>query len=463
MVIDDPQFPRTEILRIFNHAELYLFLGVAITTIGLLAGFFSLLRRRFDPLLLWFALFAILYGVRLDLDYQLVWGLGLHPVVLQWVALAIKCLVPIPAFCFFRTLNLFAGRGRFLPKRVVWPVAIGLSVAAPLIGYHQAARTIGNVLVITAFFALIVLVIRVRVGPPDLVMMQRGLLIFVACAVFDSASGILGRASNIEPFGFLVLLGSFGVIAGRRAFAYEQRTTVLHKELEIATQIQLSILPASFPPMKNFHVASRYLPMTSVAGDFYDFLHVTDSEAGILIADVSGHGVPAALIASMVKLAAASQRAKADRPSDFLLGMNAALLGNTQSQFVTAGYVYLNGSTREFRYSAAGHPPMLLHRHGEIIEITERGIPLALFNVATYGTSVGTLESGDRLILYTDGILEAPNEKQEELGSDRFYALIRETSICSHTEAADAIVSAVQKWSATQGDDLTIIVCDYTA
>ena len=82
--------------------------------------------------------------------------------------------------------------------------------------------------------------------------------------------------------------------------------------------------------------------MTSVAGDFYDFIVADDRQAGILIADVSGHGFPAALIASMVKLAATSQRAQAADPSSFLSGMNCALLGNTQNQFVTASYVHLN-------------------------------------------------------------------------------------------------------------------------
>jgi len=89
----------------------------------------------------------------------------------------------------------------------------------------------------------------------------------------------------------------------------------------------------------NFRVAARYMPMTSVAGDFYDYIIADDHQVGLLIADVSGHGVPAALIVSMVKLAAASQRAVAADPCRFLSGMNSALLGNTQNLFVTAAYV----------------------------------------------------------------------------------------------------------------------------
>jgi phosphoserine phosphatase RsbU/P len=89
--------------------------------------------------------------------------------------------------------------------------------------------------------------------------------------------------------------------------------------------LQLSILPAAFPNSANFRVAGLYVPMTSVAGDFYDFIVPDDTRAGLLIADVSGHGVPAALIASMVKVAATAQRANAADPARFLAGMNAVL------------------------------------------------------------------------------------------------------------------------------------------
>ena len=210
-------------------------------------------------------------------------------------------------------------------------------------------------------------------------------------------------------------------------------------------------------------MAARYHPMSSVAGDFYDFLRGDDDEAGLFIADVSGHGVPAALIASMVKLAAEARRDDADDPSRLLLGMNSILFGNTQSQFVTAAYVYLNASSQELRYSAAAHPPMLLLRDGEVTEIAENGLMLAAFDFATYSTVTHAIRQGDRLVLYTDGMLEATNRSQEEFGRDRLHDLIRETASLGHSEAADQIISAIQRWSAAQGDDLTLLLCDYTA
>jgi sigma-B regulation protein RsbU (phosphoserine phosphatase) len=180
-----------------------------------------------------------------------------------------------------------------------------------------------------------------------------------------------------------------------------------------------------------------------------------------LIADVSGHGVPAALIASMVKLAAASQRAVAADPSRFLSGMNSALFGNTQNQFVTAAYVHLDADSQEMRYSAAGHPPMLLLRNGGVIKITENGLILAAFDSAVYSSTIQRLESGDRLLLYTDGIVEARNGSGNFFGQDALCELLRTTAGISSSAAADSIISSVRKWSAKQEDDLTLLVCDY--
>jgi sigma-B regulation protein RsbU (phosphoserine phosphatase) len=241
----------------------------------------------------------------------------------------------------------------------------------------------------------------------------------------------------------------------------EQQLNDIRKELEVARRIQLSILPGKFPDSASFRVAARYVPMTSVAGDFYDFIVADERQAGLLIADVSGHGVPAALIASMVKLAANAQRASAADPSGLLSGMNAALFGNTQNQFVTAAYVHLDSEARELRYSAAGHPPMLLLREGEVRPVEENGLMLAAFDFATYSTAAQRLEAGDRLLLYTDGIVEAANRSGEFFGQEALGALLCQTSGVAPTDAADRIISAVEQWAVSQDDDLTVLVCDY--
>jgi sigma-B regulation protein RsbU (phosphoserine phosphatase) len=291
---------------------------------------------------------------------------------------------------------------------------------------------------------------------------RRGLLIFAAFAVWENLKSFLGLGlPNIEPIGFVALLVALGYVAARQTLLRDQKLGEIQKELEVAKRIQLSILPAGFPDSTNFRVSARYVPMTSVAGDFYDFIVANGEQAGLLIADVSGHGVPAALIASMVKMAAVAQRENAANPAELLSGMNAALCGNTQNQFVTAAYVHLDAVLCQIRYSAAGHPPMLLLRDGKVVEVEENGLMLAAFDFATYSTASLPLERGDRILLYTDGILEAASASGEFFGQESLGALLRETARNEAPEAADRIISAVQKWSVSQDDDLTVLVCDF--
>jgi len=155
------------------------------------------------------------------------------------------------------------------------------------------------------------------------------------------------------------------------------------------------------------------------------------------------------------------QRSTADDPASFLKGMNAALCGNTQSQFVTAAYVHLNAQLEELRYSAAGHPPMLLLRNGAITRVEENGLMLAAFDFASYANAVHKLESGDRILLYTDGIVEAANASGDFFGQDSLGDLLKSTAKLSSSSAADSIMTSVRRWSARQDDDLTVLVCDY--
>jgi sigma-B regulation protein RsbU (phosphoserine phosphatase) len=129
----------------------------------------------------------------------------------------------------------------------------------------------------------------------------------------------------------------------------EQLATQLHtiqKELETARQIQLSILPSAIPKLAGLDIAARYVPMSSVAGDFYDFVVVDEKHVGILVADVSGHGMPAALIASMLKIALAAQVAHAADPAQVLLGLNQALCGKFEYHFITAAYLFVDMQKR---------------------------------------------------------------------------------------------------------------------
>ncbi len=456
----DPQLTAGQVLHAFNYGQIYLFLGAAITTVGLVAAAISLVRRRLDPLLLWFALFAVLYGARLWMDYQPTALIGSESAVFDRLRRAIDYLIPLPAFFFFRSLNLLSRLGRIV-SYIITPIVLCIAPATLIFGPLHIFRVLNNTVVTAALLVLAFNILRLGSPSRDLTLIRRGLFLFIASALYDNVSGLLHHFHNIEPFCFVILLACLGVVAVRRALRREQQLSVIEKELEIAKRIQLSILPPTFPASTSLRVAARYVPMTSVAGDFYDFLLADDRRAGILIADVSGHGIPAALIASMVKLAATSQRSHAADPPMLLAGMNAALCGNTQSQFVTAAYVYLDLTAKLLCYAAAAHPPMLLLRSGKVTPVVENGLMLAAFDFATYTSVSLPLEPGDRLLLYTDGILEAASSTAEEFGHERLARLLEDTAHTSHTETADRIVTSVQQWSASQEDDLTVLVCDF--
>jgi sigma-B regulation protein RsbU (phosphoserine phosphatase) len=123
--------------------------------------------------------------------------------------------------------------------------------------------------------------------------------------------------------------------------------------------------------------------------------------------------------------------------------MNAVLCGNTQNQFVTAAYVYLDSAAHELRYSAAGHPPMLLLRCAQITEVEENGLMPAAFDFATYSNATHRLEQGDRLLLYTGGIVEAANAAGDFFGLHALGEVFRKTEGATPSEAADPIVSTV--------------------
>src|ERR1700704_83993 len=241
MFLPDPQFARSEVLRVFNHAQIYLFLGSAIITVGLLAAAFSLLRRRFDALLLWFALFAILYGVRLEMNYQLLWALGLRPIAFQRFVIAIGFLVPIPAFFFLHALNLLGRVGRVLAT-IVWPVALGLAVATLFVGPQVSLRVVNNIFIIAAFVVLFVSLVRIGTRSSDITLIRGGLFLFIVGVLYDNITGIFGHYYNIEPFSFIILIVLLGIVAGRRTLVNEQELKVIRKELEIAQRIQSSIL-----------------------------------------------------------------------------------------------------------------------------------------------------------------------------------------------------------------------------
>jgi serine phosphatase RsbU (regulator of sigma subunit) len=236
-----------------------------------------------------------------------------------------------------------------------------------------------------------------------------------------------------------------------------QQLLAIQKELETARQIQQSILPETVPQIDGLDIAARYVPMAAVAGDFYDFIVVDNKHVGILVADVSGHGMPAALIASMLKIALAAQSAHADDPAQVLHGLNQALCGKFQHHFVTAAYVFVDMKERTLTYAGAGHPPLLMWSGGSpgVRDVTENGLFLGKFDFATYSSVELPLSVGDHGLLYTDGISEANNPEGVEFGNERFRQFLADEKNGSANQLLDGLLKDLACWSARgEGEDL---------
>jgi serine phosphatase RsbU (regulator of sigma subunit) len=253
------------------------------------------------------------------------------------------------------------------------------------------------------------------------------------------------------------------VLRGIREQLAQQLLTI-QKELETAREIQMSILPFSVPQLAGLDIAARYIPMTAVAGDFYDFIVVDEKHLGILVADVSGHGMPAALIASMLKIALAAELAHAADPAQVLLGMNQTLCGKFQYHFVTAAYLFVDMLKGTLTYAGAGHPPLLLWGQSSegVRDLEENGMFLGKFPWATYTSRELPLNAGDWCLLYTDGIPETANPAAVEFGTDRFRQVLETDESTSADQFADRLLEELSRWSARGptedlDDDLTIV------
>jgi serine phosphatase RsbU (regulator of sigma subunit) len=248
----------------------------------------------------------------------------------------------------------------------------------------------------------------------------------------------------------------------------ERQLAAIRAELETARRIQLSILPSAAPRMQGLDIAGRYIPMHAVAGDFYDFIITSENQIGALVADVSGHGMPAALIASMLKIAFAAQAPHASDPAAVLLGLNQALYGKFQGHYVTAAYAFLDLRQRTVSYAGAGHPPLVLWQRsaGKARRILENGLFLGYFPEAAYTAQVLPFEPGDWILLYTDGISEMMNPAQEQFGTARIARFLERNPGVSASGFADRLFGELAAWSGRESgqepdDDVTLMAIHF--
>jgi two-component system sensor histidine kinase ChiS len=256
-------------------------------------------------------------------------------------------------------------------------------------------------------------------------------------------------------------------ISLKKAAEEQKKFIAVKQELEIARNIQLSILPGTLPQMNCLSIKAKYEPMMEVGGDFYDFLQIDEHRIGILIADVTGHGVAAALISSMVKIAFYMSHDRIDDPAALLSKINSSLFEHIYGRFITAFYIFIDTKEMKALFSNAAHWPIYIqNRHsGEISEHTIRGRLIGINREENYRNQAVNLKNGDRLILYTDGLIEERDKTGELLGEDRFVEMITENSGKPPARLIDETFMNLYNWSGSFNsggleDDATMIVVD---
>ena len=447
--------------------------GVLLTALGIITIVLGCWRwKKKDLALLSFGAFCLLWGARLNL-FQFLF----EPSARSWeyARWFFTYLVPVPGFIFAEQI---LGRGWKSSIRRLWQVAIFMAVVSIAVGIYSArpgaAFMANNILAIVGLLIIVFNLFRPGVyRNKEIRILRVGFIIYAIFAIHSNLanyifSGIL--AQDLEPVGLLIVFSCLGYLVARRFFQNQKDLVTIENELETARQIQSFILPQQMAKINKLKIAARYVPMATMAGDFYDFLVIDENRIGILVADVSGHGVPASLIASMVKIAFVSQASHASNPARVLAGLNQMLCGKLESDFVTAGYLFIDTDRQNAAYAGAGHPPLLLCRETgeELLEIREEGILLGQMEDAVYKSCGLRLQPGDRFILYTDGIVEALSPEGEIYGADRFKAFIKAGKDMAIDDFCGRLLDIITEWTGggsrgSRDDDLTLLAIDYEA
>jgi sigma-B regulation protein RsbU (phosphoserine phosphatase) len=243
----------------------------------------------------------------------------------------------------------------------------------------------------------------------------------------------------------------------------------IESELKIARDIQMSILPKIFPPFperSEFDIYAIIEPAREVGGDFYDFFFIDDDHLCFVIADVSGKGVPAALFMAVTKTLIKATAAPGSTPGEILTKVNHELSeGNDSCMFVTIFFGILNIKTGEILYTNAGHNPPFIIRRGEGMKDLKSGrsVVAGAVDDLVYETEKLILEAGDALFMFTDGVTEAMNEKEELFSEERLKEGIVDLQERSAPEMVNGVKGKVISFAhgAPQSDDITMMVIVY--
>jgi phosphoserine phosphatase RsbU/P len=235
----------------------------------------------------------------------------------------------------------------------------------------------------------------------------------------------------------------------------------LEDQLRVAREVQSGLLPGVPPDLPGYDIAAVNLPTHAIGGDYYDYVPLGDGRLGLVVADVSGKGVPAALIMASFRGALRTRMPRRARLTAVAAELNAAMLElRDASRYVTAVCAVLEDGGR-VRYVNCGHnPPLLLRAGGGHETLRRGGAALGLFPGERFREGAVRLEPGDSLVLYTDGVVEPTDEHDTEFGTDRLEAAVRSAAGRPAAHALGAVIEATRRFSGRDryDDDFTLVV-----
>jgi phosphoserine phosphatase RsbU/P len=255
----------------------------------------------------------------------------------------------------------------------------------------------------------------------------------------------------------------------KEALRSRDQLTAIKRELTIATEIQTSILPKTFPAFpdrKEFDIFAKMIPAREVGGDLYDFFLLDKYRIGFIIGDVSGKGIPAAMFMAVSKTLLKATAIKGISPDTCLSAVNEILVDESlPTVFVTVFYGILDTRSGAFEYSCGGHnPPYLITKAGEVKQLENRGgILLGGVKNVEFESNIIMLQQGDAVFLYTDGVTEAMNKDEEMYTEARLVTALQKNRDLPLDGLVNKVFEEVQEFAAgePQSDDITCLVVRY--
>lgn len=278
----------------------------------------------------------------------------------------------------------------------------------------------------------------------------------------DEVLGILrlapkatGEEYDAEDLEFLAAVSEQVAIAANQSRLRDER-----QESEYALDIQRGLLPREVPQVPGFTIAGAWQPARTVGGDYYDVFKLSENELALVVADVSGKGMPAALMMSNLQATAKAYATSDSSPKGLCDKVNRAICNSiTSEKFITFFYAVLDAEGHRLTYTNAGHnPPLMARQDGSCLRLETGGAVLGIFRDADYEQASVELWPGDRLVMFTDGITEAADSNGQEFGEERLMALLREQPAATAADLRDAIMQEVTEFCRGDfADDATLV------